>query len=63
MTKPTYSVSDCVASARKHLVHGTSDKARNENIATEIAAKKPVKQAVAIGYAVQRDAKAKKGKK
>ena len=44
------------------LNKSTSNKARNENIKTEIAAGKPTKQAVAIGYSVQRQAK-KKGKK
>jgi predicted RNase H-like nuclease (RuvC/YqgF family) len=38
------------------LKHGTSDKTRQENIKKEIAAGKPIKQAVAIGYAEQRDA-------
>lgn len=46
------------------LKHGTSDKTRAKNIKKEIEAGKPVKQAVAIGYAVQREAeKAKKPKK
>jgi hypothetical protein len=51
------------------LKKGTSDKTRNANIAKEIAAGKKPAQAVAIGYAVQREAKAKatksttKGKK
>lgn len=46
------------------LKKGKSDKTRQENIKKEIAAGKPPKQAVAIGYAVQREAKAKaKGKK
>lgn len=45
------------------LKKGTSDKTRQANITKEIAAgKKPV-QAVAIGYAVQREAIAKKGGK
>lgn len=43
------------------LKKGASDKARNENVKREIAAGRPVKQAVAIAYAEQR--KAKKGKK
>jgi hypothetical protein len=34
-----------------------SDKARQANIETEIHAGKPIKQAVAIGYSVQREAK------
>ena len=47
------------------LKKGTSDKTRQENIKREIAAGKPIKQAVAIGYSEQREAKAKakKGKK
>jgi len=50
------------------LKKGTSDKTRNANIAKEIAAGKKPAQAVAIGYAVQREAKDKaksttKGKK
>jgi hypothetical protein len=43
------------------LIKSTSKKAREKNIETEIAAKKPIKQAVAIGYSVQREA-AKKSK-
>lgn len=43
------------------LKKGSSNKTRQENIKREIAAGKPIKQAVAIGYSVQR--KAKKGKK
>lgn len=39
------------------LKKGSSDKTRNENIKREIAAGRPIKQAVAIGYAVQRKAK------
>jgi len=38
------------------LIEGKSDKARSENIATEIKAGKPKAQAAAIGYAVQRKA-------
>lgn len=50
------------------LKKGISDKTRQANIAKEIAAGKKPAQAVAIGYAVQREAKAKaksttKGKK
>ena len=45
------------------LKKATSDKARQANIKKEIAAGKPPKQAVAIGYAVQREAIAKKGGK
>jgi hypothetical protein len=35
-------------------IKSPSKKARQKNIETEIAAGKPVKQAVAIGYAIQR---------
>ena len=45
------------------LKKGTSDKTRQANIKKEIAAGKPIKQAVAIGYAQQREAIAKKGGK
>ena len=41
------------------LIRSASKTARSKNIKTEIAAGKPPKQAVAIGYAVQRKAKAK----
>jgi hypothetical protein len=41
------------------LKKGTSDKTRQANIATEIKAGKKPAQAVAIGYAVQRESKAK----
>ena len=44
------------------LVKSASKGAFRKNIKAEIAAKKPVKQAVAIAYAVKREA-AKKGKK
>jgi hypothetical protein len=44
------------------LVHGKSNAARNKNIAREIASGKPLKQAVAIGYSVQREAKKKEKK-
>jgi hypothetical protein len=44
------------------LIKNATKKAREANIASEIAAGKPPKQAVAIGYAVQRRAKrAKRG--
>jgi hypothetical protein len=43
------------------LKKSSSKKAREQNIKTEIAAGKDPKQAVAIGYSVQRQAK-KKGK-
>lgn len=39
------------------LVKSGSNKARSQNIRREIDAGKPVKQAVAIGYSVQRRAK------
>ena len=38
------------------LIKSSSRAARQKNIATEIKAGKPVKQAVAIGYATQRAA-------
>jgi hypothetical protein len=41
------------------LIKSPSKTARNQNIKTEIAAGKPPKQAVAIGYAIQRKEKAK----
>jgi len=41
------------------LKKSTSNKARQANIKKEIKAGKPIKQAVAIGYAVQRKAKKK----
>jgi hypothetical protein len=42
------------------LVKSASKKARSENIATEVKAGKPVKQAVAIGYAEQRHERSKR---
>ena len=45
------------------LTKSKTDKARSENIKKEIEAGKPVKQAVAIGYSVQREAKEKKESK
>jgi hypothetical protein len=42
------------------LIKSTSNKARSKNIATEVKAGKPPKQAAAIGYAVQRRAAGKK---
>lgn len=36
------------------LIHSKSKKARQANIKAEIDAGKPIKQAVAIGYSVQR---------
>lgn len=44
------------------LKKGTSNKTRQQNIETEIKAGKKPRQAVAIGYSVQREAKKKKGK-
>ncbi len=41
------------------LKQGASDKTRNENIQREISAGKDPKQAAAIAYSVQREAKAK----
>ena len=47
------------------LIKSTSKKAFSKNVKKEIAAGKPPKQAVAIGYAVKREAakKSSKGKK
>lgn len=42
------------------LKKGTSAKTRSANIATEIRAGRPRRQAVAIAYATQRRARAKK---
>lgn len=39
------------------LIHSSSKKAREKNIETEIEAGKDPKQAVAIGYSEQREAK------
>lgn len=39
------------------LVKSKSNKARSENIRREVEAGKPIKQAVAIGYSVQRKAR------
>jgi hypothetical protein len=44
------------------LKKGSSNKTRNKNIKREIAEGKPIKQAVAIGYSVQRKLKGKKKK-
>ena len=44
------------------LKKSTSDKAFKENIKAEVKAGKPVKQAVAISYAVKKEAAAKKKK-
>jgi hypothetical protein len=38
------------------LIKSTSEKAKSENIATEIRAGKPRAQAIAIGYSEQRQA-------
>ena len=43
------------------LVKSTSKNAFRKNIKAEVAAGKPVKQAVAIAYATKRSAAAKKG--
>jgi hypothetical protein len=45
------------------LKKGSSNATRQANIKKEIAAGKDPKQAVAIGYSVQRQAKAKKRKR
>jgi hypothetical protein len=44
------------------LVKSSSPKAFRENVKAEVKAGKPVKQAVAIAYAVKRNAPAPKGK-
>ena len=44
------------------LKKGVSDKTRQANIKKEIEAGKPPKQAVAIGYAVQKQAKKEQSK-
>ena len=45
------------------LKKSTSPKAFKENIKAEVKAGKPVKQAVAISYAIKREAESKKLKK
>ena len=45
------------------LIKSMSPKAMSKNIATEIKAGKPKAQAVAIGYAVKREAQKAAGKK
>jgi hypothetical protein len=45
------------------LTKSTSRKAFKENISREVAAGKPIKQAVAIAYATKRDAAKKKTSK
>jgi hypothetical protein len=42
--------------------NSATDGARGSNILAEVHAGKPNKQAVAIGYAIQRRARARKGK-
>ena len=42
------------------LIKSASDKARSQNIATEMRAGKPQAQAVAIGYSEQRSARKKR---
>lgn len=44
------------------LTNSASDDARKKNILAEIHAGKPSKQAVAIGYSIQRRARGKKSK-
>ena len=44
------------------LIKSTSKKAIGKNIATEIRAGKPPKQAAAIAYSIQREAKKSKAK-
>jgi len=48
------------------LIKGKSEKTQKKNIETEVKAGKPIKQAVAISYAIKREAvkkTEKKGKK
>ena len=45
------------------LVKGTSPKAFDENVKAEKTAGKPLKQALAVAYSVQREASRKAGKK
>jgi hypothetical protein len=45
------------------LKKGTSDKTRSQNIKKEVKSGMPLRQAVAVGYAVQREAEDKKKKK
>jgi len=45
------------------LTKSTSKKAFKENISKEVAAGKPIKQSVAIAYAVRREAASKKTSK
>lgn len=45
------------------LKKSTSKEAFRKNVAAEVKSGKPVKQSVAIAYAVKREAASKKGKK
>ena len=45
------------------LIKGKSEKTQKKNIETEVKAGKPVKQAVAISYAVKRETEKKSMKK
>lgn len=45
------------------LIKSKSERAFKENIRKEVRAGKPVKQAVAVAYAVKRKAQSKNGKK
>jgi len=45
------------------LIKSASKKALSQNIATEVKSGKPLKQSVAIGYSVQREAKKQQVKK
>ena len=45
------------------LIRSMANKAFNKNIATEVKAGKPVKQAVAIAYSEKREAQKAAGKK
>jgi hypothetical protein len=44
------------------LIKSTSKKAFNKNVATEVKAGRPVKQAVAIAYSTKREAAGKSAK-
>ena len=44
------------------LIKSASKKAREKNIEAEIKSGKPIRQSVAIGYSVQREAKKKEKK-